>query len=223
MLIPDIPKKPSPPFRRKHSHAEGMDRRIAKPLIVEPALPIQKLEILLISLSSKEVQVSDLEIAEELAVVVDGARGGVEEPRDVGFRVDEVRVRGDEVLGLRPQGGEGARVVEDGHVEAVNEVVVAEEGEGVVGDGAEEMNLSFIKSVSCCDWRFSLHAKVDQAYLWLDSPVEIEFEQPGVFIEEATVPATHVSIAQHPSLAYANRAQVVQAVHVSIRIDPLGR
>lgn len=80
MLIPHIPKKPNLPLRHKHSHTKRMNRRIPKPLIIKPSSLIQPIEIHFIRLSPEEVQISNLKIGEELAIVVITAVVGVEQP-----------------------------------------------------------------------------------------------------------------------------------------------
>ena len=66
-----------------------MDRRVAKALVEEPAAAIQELEIRLVRLGAEEIQVAELEVAEELAVVVAVvALLGVEEPGEGGGGVD---------------------------------------------------------------------------------------------------------------------------------------
>lgn len=42
-----------------------------------------------------------------------------------------------------------------------------------------------------------------------------------MFVEEATVPPAHVSVADHPALAYSNSTQILQAVHESALVDPI--
>ena len=141
MLVADIPKEPYLAFRYKHGHAERMNRCIPESLIVKSSTAIEPFEILLVRLPTEEIQISNLEVREELAVVVVAAIVGIEEPVEVGLGVDEFRVGVDEGAGTGPEGGEGARVVEDVHVEAVFEVVVTHEAEDVVGDVAEEVDL----------------------------------------------------------------------------------
>ncbi len=80
----------------------------------------------------------------------------------------ELGIGGDEVPCYRPQGGERARVVEDGHVEAVDQIVFGEEGEWVVGDRTEEV------------------------HVWLDAPVVGIGGQGGVVVEEAGLPTDHL-------------------------------
>lgn len=74
--------------------------------------------------------------------------------------MDEFGVCVDEGAGSGPEGGEGAGVVEDVHVEAVFHVVVAHEAEDVVVDVAEEVDLSGkeCQSVVCFPYvRVCLH------------------------------------------------------------------
>ena len=52
----------------------------------------------------------------------------------------------DEVESGTEEGGEGTSVFENGHVEAVDYLEGGEEEEGVVGDVAEEVDLSIIVS-----------------------------------------------------------------------------
>ena len=96
--------------------------------------------MLCVSLRAEEVEIADFEIAEELAVVVFSCCG-VEEPEHICFRVDEVWVFRDEVESGAEEGREGTSVFEDGHVEAVDHLEGREEEEGIVGDGAEEVDL----------------------------------------------------------------------------------
>lgn len=76
-----------------------------------------------------------------MAVVVFTAGLGVDEPCWIGFGMDEVWVGGCEVFGFGPEGGKGAGVVEDVHIEAVFEVVVLHETEDVVIDVTEVVDL----------------------------------------------------------------------------------
>ena len=50
-------------FAREEGGADGMNRRVAPSLVVEPALGIEVLEELAVRLAAPEVEVSDLEIA----------------------------------------------------------------------------------------------------------------------------------------------------------------
>lgn len=56
----------------------------------------------------------------------------------------------------------------------------------------------------------------------LDSPVPVKLLESGVFVEEATVPSTHVTVADHPSFADADGTEVFEAVHKSSFVDPVG-
>lgn len=197
MLIPDVPEIPNLALGYEHGHTECVDGRVAETLVVETAAAVQPLEVLLIGLSAEESQVADLEIREELAVVVVPTVEGVQEPVEVRLGVDELRVRVDEAHGAGPEAGEGAGVVEDVHGEAVLDVVVAGEAEDVVVDVAEEVHVG------------------------LDAPVKVVVEQPRVLVEEARVPAAHVPVGYHPSLADADGAEIFQRVHEAAFVDPV--
>lgn len=93
-----------------------------------------------------------------------------------------MRVFFHEVASRAPEGGEAPRVVEYVHVEAVDEVVVTKEGEGVIGYVAEEV------------------------YVWFHAPVVVVLGESGMFVEEAAVPAAHVAVREHPAFSYADGA-----------------
>lgn len=153
-----------------------MDGRIAKPLVVEAAdlLAVEVLKVRSVGLSSKEVQRADFEVAEELAIVVFAAVFLVHEPGDVRVVMHQIpALLGlDEASGDFPQGCKTARVVEDVHVEPVDDVVVAQEAEGVVRNVAEEVDVG------------------------LDAPVEGVGRQGWVEVEESAVPATHGAVGR---------------------------
>ena len=67
---------------------------------------------------------------------------GVQQPIQVGIGVYQLWVGVYERAGTRPQGREGASVVENVHVETVLHVVVAHEAEDVVVNVAEEVDLA---------------------------------------------------------------------------------
>ena len=182
MLIADVPEEPDLVFARKERECKRVYRRVSVALVEEAAAAVQVGEEGGVGLGAEEVQARNLEVAEELAVVVFHARVRVEEPVDVGVRVDEMRVLGDEVAGDGPQRGEGAGVVQDGHVEAVDKVVFGEKPERVVGDVAEEMHVR------------------------LDPPVPVVRGEGRVLVEESRLPADHRVVAQHVSLADPNGA-----------------
>lgn len=197
VLIPHIPKEPHLVLPREHRQSQRMNRRVPVSFIVKPTTAIQMREVSLIRHISEEIQTRDLEIAEELAVVVLHTRVRVEQPVKIRLRVDQMRVLRDEVARDGPEGGEAAGVVEDGHVEAVDEVVLGEEAERVVGDLAEEMHVR------------------------LDAPVPVVGGEGGVVVKEAGLPADHRVVGEHVALADADGAQVVEGVHVFVSGDPV--
>ena len=121
--------------------------RISKPLVVEASSAIQPIKVSFIRLAAKEIEVSNFEIREKLAIVIVSAVVGVEQPVQVGIRMYQLRMRIDERAGARPEGRKGASVVENVHVETVLHVVVAHEAEDVVVNVAEEVDLAESMSV----------------------------------------------------------------------------
>lgn len=140
MLIPHVPEKPHLALFREQRHREGVDWCISVSFVVEAAVHVEVLKVGFWPCRAKKVQRAYLEIGEELAVVV-VAGGGGQEPVQLCGGVDEVCVGRNELNCRAPKGREGAGVVEDGHVEAVDQAVVAQEAEWVVIDVAEEMDL----------------------------------------------------------------------------------
>ena len=112
-----------------------------------------------------------------------------------------------------PEGGKGACVIQDVHVEAVFEVVVTHKAEDVVVDVAEIVDLE--DSLALKNW------KVAFAYIGLNPPVPIIILENRMLVKEPTIPPTHVMIADHPSLSNSNCAQVFQTVHESALVDPV--
>lgn len=99
MLIPDISEEPNLAFWHKHRYAQSMDRSVAKPLIIEATPSIQPVEVFFIGYPSEEIEIADLKVRKELAVVVVAAIVGVEQPVKVGIRMDEFGVGVDERAG----------------------------------------------------------------------------------------------------------------------------
>ena len=141
MLVSNIPKEPYLVLRHEHGHTQSMYRRISKSLVVEASPSIQPVKVSFVRFTAEEVQVPNLEIREELAVVVVSAVVGVKQPVQVGIRVYQLRVGVDEGAGTRPEGRKGSRVVEDVHVETVLDVIIAHKAEDVVVNVAEEVDL----------------------------------------------------------------------------------
>ena len=61
----------------------------------------------------------------------------------------------------------------------------------------------------------------ESAYIWLNTPVPIKILQTRVLIEEPAIPATHVTIADHPSFPHADRTQILETVHEATLVDPV--
>ena len=95
-----------------------------------------------------------------------------------------------------PQARETARVVEDVHGEAVLYVIIPHESKHVVVDVAEVVHVG------------------------LDAPIEVEFKQARVAVEEPGVPAAHVAVGDHPAFSDADGAKVFEGVHEAAFVDP---
>ena len=119
MLVTDISKIPDLIFRHKHRHSKRVNWCVPKSLIEKPPSSIQPLKVFLIRFTTEEVQVADLEVTEELAVIVVAAVLRVEQPVEICSRVDEFGMVVDEGASAGPEAWEGASVVEDVYVEAV--------------------------------------------------------------------------------------------------------
>ena len=114
---------------------------VTESLVVESTMLVKPIEVSLVRFRPEETQISDFEVAEELTVVVVVASLGIEQPAEICLRVNELGVCLNESASLGPEGGKGASVVENVHVEAVLEFVVAHEAEDVVVDVAKEVHL----------------------------------------------------------------------------------
>lgn len=58
-------------------------------------------------------------------------------------------------------------------------------------------------------------------YIRLNPPVPVKILEPGMLVEESTIPTAHVSIADHPALPNSNGTQVLQAIHEPSLINPV--
>lgn len=198
MLVTHVAEVPGAAARAgEQGDGERVHGGVAEALVVEArdARPVEVLEEARVGLGAEEAQVADLEVAEKLAVVV--LARAVDEPGEVGVRVHQVRVLAHEVARDLPEAGEGARVVEDVHVEAVDQVVVAQEAEGIVGDVAEEVHVR------------------------LDAPVVVVPLERRVEVEEARVPPAHVAVREQVALSDPQGAQVGEGIVVAVEVDML--
>ena len=70
MLVSNVPKEPYLPLRHEHGYTQSMYRRISKSLVVEASSPIQPVKVSFIRFTTEEIQVPNLKVGEELAIVV---------------------------------------------------------------------------------------------------------------------------------------------------------
>lgn len=92
VLVADVAEEPDLAGGREQADREGVDGRVAEAFVVEAAAGVEVVEVGADGGGAEEAQVANLEVAEELAVVIDFALGGVDEPGDVGGGVEEVGV-----------------------------------------------------------------------------------------------------------------------------------
>lgn len=96
MLVSNISEEPSLVLWDKHCHAQRMYWSVAESFIVEASTSIQPVKVLLICLASEKIQITDLEIRKELAIVVVAAVARIQKPIQVSVRMDQLRVGIDE-------------------------------------------------------------------------------------------------------------------------------
>ena len=87
MLVSDISEKPYLAFRHEHGNTQSMYRRITKSLVVKATSSVKPIKVSLIRFAAEEIETSNLEIREELAVVVVSAVVGIEQPVQVSVGV----------------------------------------------------------------------------------------------------------------------------------------
>lgn len=150
---------------------------ITPALVEETAGAVEVVKVVRVGLAAPDVQVGNLKVGPEVAcgvavglVVVLGAAHAVRQPVHGIVGVDVLRVLGDELDRLRPQGWDGLWSVKEVDGEPVRLVVVLHVAEDIVVDVAEEVHLG------------------------LDAPVELNVLQSLVAVEQAAVPAAHLVV-----------------------------
>lgn len=156
VLVPNVAEEPDLALGREHCHAQRVHGSVAISLVVEPAALVQILEIPLVGLAPEESQRPDLKVGEELTVVVFESVGPVEQPRQVVLvgvgvarplgllvSIEEIWVRGHELARAPPQRRKTPGVVQNRHVEPIQQVLVAHESEHVVDNVAEKVDVRF--------------------------------------------------------------------------------
>jgi len=149
ILTPDISQEPHLPLGQEHGRAERTHGRIPRELVEEPPAAVQPLKVPPVLLPAEEVQVPDLDVRRELALVVVAGLGFPiqEEPVEVRFGVDEFGMDVHEGPGAPQEGRGGACVVAQDFVHAgavaVFHAVVAHEAEDVIVDVAVELGLIY--------------------------------------------------------------------------------
>ena len=103
--------------------------------------------------------------------------------------------------------------IEDVHVEAILHVIIAHETEDIIVDIAEVVDLTVVNT--------GAPAQTLITYIWFNSPILIVIRENGMLVEEPTVLATHMMVADHPSFAHANRSKILKTVHESAFVNPI--
>lgn len=175
-----------------------MNGRVAESLVVEPPdlCGVEVLEVFCVCLAAEEIQIPDFEITEELTVVVfTSIAFSINQPIKIRIGMNVLRMSSHELLRDLPETRKGSCIIQDIHVEAVDDFVVTEEAEWVVGDRAEEVDV------------------------WFDAPVVGVGREGGVKVEEAGVPAAHIAVGEEETFAYTEGAEVGEGVVVAGVVD----
>ena len=143
---------------------------VAPSLVEETASMVKRGEEVNVCVGTEPVEVANLEVGPEMAVVVGLAAVVTEELHGVVLD-DVLGVVLGEVLGGIPEGGDGLDVFVETESEAVLLLVLGHELEGVVVDVAVELDAG------------------------LDTPVPLVVKHQGVAEEEARLVAAHVPVA----------------------------
>lgn len=153
---------------------------ISPTLVKETACTVQVVEVVLIFATPPEAHVTNFKVAPEMTrriaislVVVIGPPGLVHQPVHGIVFMHVGRVRGKELGGLGPQGGDRVGGIVEIDRETVRLVVVLHEAEDVVINVAKEVHLG------------------------LNPPVVLRVGQRRVLVEETAVPAAHLVVRHH--------------------------
>lgn len=103
VLISDIVEVPDLALGHEHGNGQRVHRSIAKALVVKAACFVEPVEIGFVGFAAPEVEGTNFEIGEELAVVVLVICSGIEEPCQVCFWMYQVVMRVDELLCAGPK------------------------------------------------------------------------------------------------------------------------
>jgi len=142
VVVSDIVEEVDLLFLQHQPGRDGVHRRIAPSLVEEPAVPIQMVEVIHVGGTAQPVQIADLEIGPEVAVVV-ALAAVVGEEREAVVRDDVLRVGFHEALDRVPERGDRLDVLVEGEDEGVFLLVIGHKLERVIFDVAEELDGGF--------------------------------------------------------------------------------
>lgn len=139
MIVRNIVEEMNLLLLEHQSRGDGMDRCIAPALVEETACMVQRGEIVDVSIGSKPVQVANLKVGPEMAMVV-GLSVIVAEPLHRVALDNVLRVSRCEILDGVPESGDCLDVLVQAEGEAVLLLVLGHELESVIFDVAEELD-----------------------------------------------------------------------------------
>ena len=167
----------------KQSQGNAMHRSVPPPLVKEAAGAIQVLEIVLVRLAAPEVHVPNLEIAPEVACTVPLSLDimvwpsfAILHPLPGTVRMQILRMRSDELFGLRVERWDRLRSIVEVDRKAVGFIVILHPTKDIIVNVAEEV------------------------HLWLHAPVVSDVFESRMFVEHAAVPSTHLVIGYQRSV-----------------------
>ena len=170
MVVRDVIEEMNLAFVERQAGRDGVHGRVAPTLVEKATVAVEGVEVINVRVRAQPVEVPDLEVGPEVAVVVGVAAVITQEAHRVVVG-DVLRVRLDELLHALPQRGDRLDVLVQAEHEAVLLAVLRHELERVVADVAVELDAR------------------------LHTPVPFVLHHQWVSEEEAGFVATHVAIA----------------------------
>lgn len=154
-----------------------MNRRIAPPFVKESARSIQMVEILFVDLATPETHVCDFKVRPEMAgrvavgqLIMNRPACPVGQPTVRTILMEILGMLGEEFGCFGPEGWDRFWCVIERDGEPIGFVVVLHVTEDVIVNVAEEVHLG------------------------LDSPVVLYVGKSRMFVEETTIPSTHLVV-----------------------------
>lgn len=189
----------------KQTQSNRVNRRITPSLVEESTSAVQVLEVCLVLVTPEEIQVTDFKVRPEVAGGVTISILGVVRPQLVIRQPfhhvvigDVGGVRGNELLGLRPELRDTLRRIEQVDGETVCGVAVLHVPENIIVDIAEVLDLR------------------------LHTPVVAVVLEDRVLVKHATVPAAHQVVGHLVTVLDALLLQHLRRFVEKVHVDPIG-